>query len=96
MFFRITRQLTRNISIKTPRRLPASAKRQFGAQPPQPPSTPTSHRLQVPIEMDESQTTDMYLIPSPRRSMLGSFLGVSHYFSYVLYRYYGGVRFKIV
>ncbi|CAH8638876.1 unnamed protein product [Schistosoma intercalatum] len=74
---RITRQLTRNISIKTPRRLPASAKRQFGAQPPQPPSTPTSHRLQVPIEMDESQTTDMYLIPSPRRSMLGSFLGSS-------------------
>ncbi|CAH8660428.1 unnamed protein product [Schistosoma bovis] len=74
---RITRQLTRNISIKTPRRLPASAKRQFGAQPPQPPSTPTSHRLQVPIEMDESQSTDMYLIPSPRRSMLGSFLGSS-------------------
>ncbi|CAH8658565.1 unnamed protein product [Schistosoma curassoni] len=74
---RITRQLTRNISIKTPRRLPASAKRQFGAQPPQPPTTPTSHRLQVPIEMDESQTTDMYLIPSPRRSMLGSFLGSS-------------------
>ncbi|CAH8659460.1 unnamed protein product [Schistosoma margrebowiei] len=73
---RITRQLTRNISIKTPRRLPA-AKRQFGTQPPQPPSTPTSHRLQVPIEMDESQTTDMYLIPSPRRSMLGSFLGSS-------------------
>ncbi|CAI2736241.1 unnamed protein product [Schistosoma spindalis] len=74
---RITRQLTRNISIKTPRRLPASTKRQFGAQPSQPPSTPTSHRLQVPIEMDESQTTDMYLIPSPRRSMLGSFLGSS-------------------
>ncbi|CAH8678359.1 unnamed protein product [Schistosoma rodhaini] len=71
---RITRQLTRNISIKTPRRLPASAKRQFGAQPP---STPTSHRLHVPIEMDESQTTDIYLIPSPRRSMLGSFLGSS-------------------
>ncbi|CAH8582496.1 unnamed protein product [Schistosoma turkestanicum] len=74
---RITRQLTRNISIKTPRRLAASAKRQFGSQPPQPPSTPTSHRLQVPIEIDESQTTDMYLIPSPRRSMLGSFLGSS-------------------
>ncbi|KAK4475255.1 hypothetical protein MN116_002329 [Schistosoma mekongi] len=74
---RITRQLTRNISIKTPRRLAASAKRQFTTQAPQPPSTPSSHRMQVPIELDESQSTDMYLIPSPRRSMLGSFLGSS-------------------
>ncbi|CAH8660307.1 unnamed protein product [Heterobilharzia americana] len=73
---RITRQLTRSISIKTPRRLAAS-RYQFGIQPAQALSTPMSHRLPVTNGVDENQITDMYIMPSPRRSMLGSFLGSS-------------------
>ncbi|CAH8872089.1 unnamed protein product [Trichobilharzia szidati] len=71
---RITRQLTRNISIKTPRRLAVSTKRHFGTQAQQPTS---SHRLPPSSEVDENQPNDTHLMPSPRRSMLGSFLGTS-------------------
>ncbi|THD25749.1 Protein ect2 [Fasciola hepatica] len=67
------RQLTRNISIKTSRRLIVSAKRGNG-----PPGTP-SHGVnnqwsQLPSDSRMGEST-VSLITSPRRSVLGSLLG---------------------